>query len=115
MTDEDLKNLMDKFPEAPKETDTHAPHLIVTTTGQTVMAMLRKPGTCKDCKWWKSHEGFNRVPSMLICEVLSAQMQSDERLINQSAVKDEFILHQCHDGGDVQTGPDFGCIHWENK
>lgn len=58
--------------------------------------------TCKTCKWWEK-----------------AKWRQDCKCTNQKlgTLDDDGIdVEGCEGGWDyMTTGPDFGCIHWEEK
>ena len=65
--------------------------------------------TCKDCKWWDGlpTDSYNDCSHDKIYHYCPDYM---ERL------PDALMVYYLEDkGGSIQTGPDFGCVHWEEK
>ncbi len=56
--------------------------------------------TCKDCKWWHPDDAVGYCGSLKIVDDQDKEPSGDE-----------FAMYM----GVFCTGPDFGCIHWEQK
>lgn len=64
---------------------------------------MKTIGACKDCKWWEKDEHWG--DNVGICQ---SQKIADPAIDAQA--------FQCTDKyEDILTGPDFGCVHWEEK
>lgn len=64
---------------------------------------MKTIGTCKDCKWWEKDEHWG--DNVGICQ---SPKIADPAIDAQA--------FQCTDKyEDILTGPDFGCVHWEEK
>lgn len=68
-------------------------------------------GHCKDCKWWALHSSRKPRPyepgDAFYCK---------HPLLNTDSVEihDQEVSGACADeGGSILTGPEFGCVHWE--
>lgn len=67
-------------------------------------------GTCKDCRWWSSKIRDAEFPNLRYC-LMTRQ--------NDPACNNAFYAYYLDDGDEqdayLETGPDFGCIHFEDK
>ena len=63
-----------------------------------------KPGTCKDCKYWRPKE-----LSHAVCH------PCDHGKVGQEAADGIFEEGMTYYHERIHTGPDFGCIHFEPK
>ena len=61
-------------------------------------------GTCKDCKWWERHSGNVGGGN---CYELSP--------LDDDFIKDGIYAWVSDSRSAIAVGPDFGCIHWEQK
>lgn len=72
-------------------------------------------GRCKDCKWWSADDAASRS---FACEPIGVMRICEHpKLGDPSTVtNDADALRYEHDeGGMIETGPEFGCIHFEEK
>lgn len=60
--------------------------------------------TCKTCKWW-GHETITNEHRLCNHPKLD---------ISEGGSKDG-LSPGTHPDGELTTGPDFGCVHWEQK
>lgn len=67
--------------------------------------------TCKTCKWWDAYHKDDTDNSFGLC--LSDRFAENVQAVIQSLIEGEWPTDGKYDGFD--TGPDFGCIHWEKK
>ena len=71
-------------------------------------------GTCKECKFW---EKFGDGPRDYYCSHDKVGVDGDEGM--SGYVPDEYpedaLVGMGFDFGGLWLGPDFGCIHWEDK
>ena len=66
--------------------------------------------TCKTCKWWGDEDNFNGDRS---CSN-TAFCEDDSNRGHDRARTDQCVY--CYsEGGGMDTGPDFGCIHHKEK
>jgi hypothetical protein len=60
--------------------------------------------TCKTCKWWDDSGHHNFGHKLCLHEKMNHSGPEDK----------DNIINEGYDGA-VYYGPDFGCIHWEEK
>lgn len=76
---------------------------------------------CKDCKWWNSpgvfidkSEGWSQELGVCVLSQLKRGIPSTRRMDHLSSfLNNDMVVHQEH--ASLSTGPEFGCIRWENK
>ena len=61
-------------------------------------------GKCKDCKWWGTDE--NQAPIETVCEYPRIWGSYSEAKKH----KDVMVSYET-----IGTGPEFGCVHYEQK
>lgn len=66
--------------------------------------------TCKNCKWWSTKIPINVTTKKPMPELPRYCCHPNT---NREGVKDGMISDDGY--GGVETGPDFGCIHFEGK
>jgi len=67
--------------------------------------------TCKTCKWWKEEEQVYSDHAHMVCDYV-------DTIHNEGSSSFEVYAEALDDSGmeiALVTGPDFGCIHWEEK
>jgi hypothetical protein len=76
------------------------------------------PETCKTCKWWGPNFVPERKNARKVVELPQvggcyspARTNLDDLMDNPSG----FVLEAEEGGADLLTGPDFGCIHHEDR
>ena len=68
--------------------------------------------TCKDCKWWGRLDNYDN--NLKYCEKSESFALSEWRKIFSGSEWDDHD-HALRLTDNCVTGPDFGCIHWEEK
>lgn len=72
--------------------------------------------TCKTCKYWTGDCGAEDGVMVRFCThkmvIQPTHGPKDQRIMIPSGV---FTCDEGGATGDLMTGPDFGCIHWEEK
>ena len=63
--------------------------------------MKTEIGTCKDCRWWRSEQSQTMKP----CK---KEITADRYAVDGGWGDNEYKR-------GIVTGPDFGCIHWEER
>lgn len=88
---------------------------------------MKEIGMCKDCKWWDGDvdcipdgtiEHFKRCRNRHFVYWGSPIDPENPAQLNDclySGTVDEFDGYTTQSSGEVITGPDFGCTHWEEK
>ena len=66
--------------------------------------------TCKDCKWWSMATRYNEAWHPRPCLVDPPFDLSRTNGFYAYCPNDEG-----EESAKLETGPDFGCIHWEKK
>ena len=66
-------------------------------------------GRCKTCQWWKE---YAHGPHLCQCPKLCLWLIEGYR----DNAGDDFATVECEGGFHaIETGPEFGCVHWEGK
>lgn len=64
--------------------------------------------TCKTCAHWTDEGGLSpRGYRICACPKICEPMDYDGA--------DDSLVYEYDEGGEISTGPDFGCIHHEQK
>jgi hypothetical protein len=66
---------------------------------------------CKGCKWWQE-DGFWKNKTHKRCKQEKVSGGEDESV---SHLDDAYIFSTDPQGETFWTGPEFGCVHWEQK
>lgn len=74
-------------------------------------------GRCRDCKWWGYKVNNKYFPHLKECELQHHCDPDSEKPFyawcDDSDNKEREL--DCGIDGHLLTGPDFGCVHWEEK
>jgi len=69
-------------------------------------------GCCKTCKYWKYEDKDTRARG---CENEKLGGDYDDFVFDRRAPTDELAVFVDEGGWALWTGPDFGCVHHEER
>ena len=84
---------------------------------------------CKGCRWWQhpafpdighaphwdSRRGVYNTTVLGRCTAAQHYWEYSLPLLENVMIETDTVIHQDDEGWGMLTGPEFGCVHWEQK
>ena len=64
---------------------------------------------CKNCRWWSEKDSAGYTPTGPFRECTSPKLGDRDSVPRDG---EDLLRYQYGEGGGIETGPEFGCVHF---